>query len=111
MRERIAVHAFQRRPRHQGVLPRHIEQRGGFHHQERPQALAAAEARIAHGLEQPRRPSALAVDRGRCEQAIEQRFRVVGHLAEPVLEDRLDVHAFFHSIDAGHAFPPGTPTI
>ena len=35
-------------------------------------------------------------------QAIEQRFRVMGNLTEPVLEDRLDVQVFFHSVDAGH---------
>jgi hypothetical protein len=29
----------------------------------------------------------------------------MGDLTEPVLKDRLDVHAFFHSIDACHVFP------
>jgi len=59
------MHAFQRRARHQGVRPWHLEQGGAFHHQERPEALAAVEARIAHGLDQPRRPAQFAVQRRR----------------------------------------------
>ena len=95
--------AFQRRAGHQGVLPRHIEQRSRFHHQEWSQALAAAEAHVAHGIEQSGRPGTLALDRRRCQQAVEQRLGVLGDLTEPVLKDRLDVDAFFRSIDAGHA--------
>ena len=55
MHQRVAVHAFQRGARHQGVVPRHFEQAREFHDQEWPEPLTAAEARIAHGLEEPRR--------------------------------------------------------
>ena len=48
-------------------------------------------------------PGTLALDRRGCQQAVEQRLSVVGDLTEPVLKDRLDVDAFFRSIDAGHA--------
>jgi hypothetical protein len=61
--QRVAMHALQRRPGHQGILPWDIKQRGGFHHQEWSQALAAAEADIAHGIEQSRRPGPFALDR------------------------------------------------
>ena len=101
--QRVAMHTFQRRPGHEGILPGHIEQRGRFHHQEGPQPLAAAEAHIAHGIEQARRPGLFAVRRWRRKQAIEQGFSVVGDLTEAILKDRLDVHVFLHSVDAGHA--------
>ena len=52
MHQRVAMHAFERRARHQRVLPRHAEKCRRFNHQERPEALAAAQARIAHGLDQ-----------------------------------------------------------
>jgi len=101
------MHAFQRRARHQRILSRYVEQRGGFHHQERSQALAAAEARIAHHIKEPCRPRPFAIDRGRREQAIEQRFRVLGNPSEPVLEDGIGVNGFFfRRIDSGHAFCP-----
>ena len=63
VRQRVAMNAFQRRPGHQGILPWDIKQGGGFHHQEWSQALAAAEADIAHGIEQSRRPGPFALDR------------------------------------------------
>src|ERR1700680_3189144 len=37
----LTIHAFQRRARHKGILPRHLEQGGAFHHQEWPETLAA----------------------------------------------------------------------
>ena len=42
-------------------------------------------------------------DRWRRKQAVEQGFSVVGDLTEAILKDRLDVHAFLHSVAAGHA--------
>ena len=104
VRERVAVHAFERRRRHQRMLAPDVEQGRAFDHQERAEPLAAAEARIAHGVEQPRRPGPLAVDRGRRQQLVQERFRLFGDLTEAILEQRLDVHAFFHSVNAGHAF-------
>ncbi len=80
--QRVAVHAFQRRARHQGVLPRHVEQGRAFDDQERPEPLAAAEAGIAHGLEQPRRPARFA-RAGRCrQQPVEQDLDVGGDRIE-----------------------------
>ena len=76
------MHAFQRRARHQGVLPRHVEQGGAFHHQERPEALAAIEARIAHGLDQPRRPAQFAVRRRRRQKLFEQGLGIGGDRIE-----------------------------
>ena len=106
VRERIAMHAFERRAGHQRLLARHIEQRRALDHQERPEALAAAEAHIAHGLEQSRRARALALDRRRRQQAVEQGLGVLRDLPEAVLEHRFDIHAFFHRFAAGHAYPP-----
>ncbi len=50
MDERIAVDAFQRRARPQRLLSRDIEQAGRLDQQERPQPLARAQGRVAHGL-------------------------------------------------------------
>ena len=54
--QRIAMDAFERGTRHQGMLARNPEQRRALHHQEGPEPLAGTQARIAHGIEQPRRP-------------------------------------------------------
>ena len=82
MHQRVAMHAFERRARHQRVLPRHVEQGRAFDHQERPKPLAAAEARIAHGLEQPRRAAQFAVRRRCREEPIEERLGIGGHRIE-----------------------------
>ena len=85
--------AFERRARHQGVLAGNPEQPGALHHQERPEALAGPQTRIAHGLEQPRRPpDLLARGLGR-QQSIEHDFRVFRDLIQAFLEVRNRVHA------------------
>ena len=48
------MHAFERRAGVERILLRHAEQARRLDEQERPQALAAAEHRVAHGLDQPR---------------------------------------------------------
>jgi len=55
------VHAFERRAGHQRLRARDAEQRGRFNDQKGPEALAAAQAHIAHRGEQAGRPAALAV--------------------------------------------------
>ena len=76
------MHAFQRCAHHQGVRPRHLEQGGAFDDQKRPEALAAIEARIAHGLDQPRRPAQFARF-GLCRQKpVEQNLDIGGHRIE-----------------------------
>ena len=86
MHQRVAVDAFERGARHQGLLAATPNSDGAFHHQERPEALAAAEAGIAHGLEQARRPAELAVERVGAQQPVEQRLGVLRDLIEAVLE-------------------------
>ena len=76
MHQRIAVYAFQRRARHQGVLARYAEQGGGFDHQEGPEALAATEARIAHSLDQAGRAAGFSGDRLCGQKVVEKGFRL-----------------------------------
>ena len=59
MDQRIAVDAFERGARQQRGLARDAEHGRTLDHQERPQPLAAAEARIAHRVHQPLRPGDL----------------------------------------------------
>ena len=61
--QRIAVHAFERGAGQQRAVMGGAEQAGAFDQQKRAHALAAAQRRIAHGLEQPRRPGDLVGDR------------------------------------------------
>ena len=62
--QRVAMHAFERRAGHQGLLARRPRTaRRDSTTRNGPQPLAAAEARIAHGIEQARRPGLLAVRR------------------------------------------------
>src|SRR5580704_16959083 len=82
MHQGVAMHAFQRRARHKGILPRHLEQGGAFDDQERPEAFAAVEARIAHGLDQPRRPAQFAGHWRRRQKLIEQNLDIGGHRIE-----------------------------
>ena len=74
--QRIAVHAFERRTDHQSAFAGDVKQRGGARHQKRPQPLAPAEARVAHGVEQALGARALAVDRIGREQPVEQGFDI-----------------------------------
>ena len=107
VRQRIAVHTFERAPRQQGALAHHAEQRGALHHQERPEALAAAEADIPHRIKQPRRARKFPFDRARAQQSVQQNLDIAGHLREAVLEHRFDVDAFLHWFTTGHIHPPG----
>ena len=92
MRQRVAMHAFQRRPRHQRMRMRYTEQRGALNHEKGPQTLAAAEARMAHGVDQPRGAHPLAFNRRRRQQAIEQGLRIMGDLPKPPLEGCLAIY-------------------
>ena len=91
MRERIAVHAFERGARHQGALARRLEQDCGLDHQERAQPLASAQTHMAHRLHQALRTRALVGQRGRVEQPLEQALCVSGHSIEPLPERRCGV--------------------
>src|SRR4051794_12246055 len=84
---------FQRRARHQGMLPRHPKQGRALGHQEGSEPLAGAETRIPHGLEQPRRAADLIGLRVVAEQPIEKQIDVLRDLIEPILEFRRRVHA------------------
>ena len=57
--QRIAVDAFEGGASEQGRFTTDAEHGRAFNHQERPQPLSAAEARIAHGVHQPLRPGDL----------------------------------------------------
>ena len=86
--QRVAVHHLERRAGPQRTLALDAEQPRGLDHQEGPQPLAAAERRIAHGLEQARRPRDFARQgRGR-QQPVERRLDRVGNRLEPVVETR-----------------------
>src|SRR5262249_22644782 len=74
------------------LLARHPEQACSLDHKERAEALAGAEARIAHGVEQARRPGKLIADRRLAEQLVEQPFRVLRNLVEALLALRCRVH-------------------
>ena len=80
MHQRIAMHAFERGPRHQRLLTIDAEQACALHHQEGPEPLAGPEAGIAHGVEQPRRAAELVAREARSEQPVEQGL---GVLARP----------------------------
>ena len=83
MDQRIAMDAFQRRAGQQRGLARDAEHRGAFDHQKRPQPLAAAEARIAHGVHQPLRPRDFVGQQRVGQQLRQQRFGVFGGLVQP----------------------------
>ena len=91
--QRIAVHAFERGAGHQRLLAIDAEQRRAFHHQERTETLAGAQAGVAHGLEQPGRPADLPAQQRGAEQPVEQRLGVLRDLVETVLELRRRVHS------------------
>ena len=81
--QRVAVHAFECGPGQQRAVMGGTEKAGAFDQQERAHALAAAERRIAHGLEQPRRPGDLVGDRLVRQQPVEQRLGFGGDAGEP----------------------------
>ena len=91
--QRITVHAFERRTRHQRMLARHTEQGSGLDHEERPEPLTGAEARVAHGRKQPGRASELLSHRVRPQEPVEQRLDVLGDPVEAILELHRRVHA------------------
>jgi hypothetical protein len=74
MDQRIAVHAFERRRRHQRALARHREQGRALDHQERPKPLAAAECCITHRFDETLGSRPLPRHRRAGEQAVEKRF-------------------------------------
>ena len=84
MDQRIAVDAFQRRAGQQRGLARNAEHRRALDHQERPQPLAAAEARIAHRLHQPLRPRDLVG-----QQRVRQQFASRASVSSAVWSSRL----------------------
>jgi hypothetical protein len=96
MRERVAMHAFERRAGHQGVPARRLEQRGGLDHEKRPQPFAAAERHMAHRIHQPLRACALLGEHGVVEQQAEQRFGVGRNAVEALPERRSGVDHVVH---------------
>ena len=89
VRERIAVHAFDRASDHQRLRTRHAEQAGRLHRQKGAKALAAAERSVAHGREEAGRSRALAARRFGREQAIEQTLHIACHAFELLLKRRV----------------------
>ena len=77
MNQRIAVNAFERRAGKQRSVARNSEHGRTLDHQERPQPLAAAEARVAHGLHQAFRPRDFIGQNGVGQQLPEQGFGVL----------------------------------
>ena len=55
MHQRIAMHAFQRRPGSQRAVARHAEEGRRFDDEDGPEPLALTEGGITHGLRHPRR--------------------------------------------------------
>ena len=92
MHQRIAMDAFERGARHQGLVAVDPEQRCAFHHQERTEALAGAQAGVAHGLEQAGGPADLPAEQRGAQQPVEQRLAVLGDLVQTVLELCRRVH-------------------
>ena len=86
MDQRIAVDAFQRCAGEQRGVARHAEHGRALDHQKRAQPLAAAEARIAHGVDQPLRPRDLVGQERVGQQLGQQRFGVLGGLVEALGE-------------------------
>ena len=101
--QRIAMHAFQGRTGHQSLPARDREQCRTFHHHKGPEALAAAETGIAHGLDQARRAADLAGRRRRRQEPIQQILGVFCGRVEPRQEGA--VLAFI----PGVARPSGLP--
>ena len=82
MDQRIAVDAFQRGAGQQRGLARHAEHGRALDHQKRPQPLAAAEARIAHGVHQPLRPRDLVGQQRIGQQLRQQGFGILRGLVQ-----------------------------
>jgi hypothetical protein len=75
MDQRVAMDAFQRRAGEQRRAGGNAEQGRALHHQKRPQALAAVQAAVTHGVKQPLRPFDLVFERLVGEQFEQQCFR------------------------------------
>ncbi|MGY3107402.1 hypothetical protein ACVWW7_004029 [Bradyrhizobium sp. LM6.9] len=82
MDQRVAVDAFERRTSEQRGFAGHAEHGGALDHQERPQALAAVEARIAHCVHQSLGPGDLIGQDVVRQQAPEQRLGVISGLVQ-----------------------------
>ena len=106
--QRVAMHAFERGAGHQRLLPRDVEQARAFDHQKRPEPLAAAEARIAHGLDQPRRAGSIRPSTGRRgKKPVEQRLDIRGHRVEARRERVLGFLPFIVSLPSASGVPVG----
>ena len=94
--EQVAMHTFQRRPGHEGILPGHIEQRGQFHHQEGPRQLPAAEAQHStwHRAGAPGRAFSPCAGGGASRRSSKASVSWA-FLTEAILKNRVDVHVFF----------------
>ena len=106
MDQRITVHAFERRCRHQRTLARDREQGSAFDHQEWPEPLAAAKRRVAHRLEEALRPHPLARQRRIAEQALEHGLGRACDFGEACDELRLGVVNRHHGPCSCHASFP-----
>src|ERR1700728_344085 len=70
--KRVAMHAFERRARHQGTRARDLDKTRTFHHQEWTETLPATQAGVAHDLDKSRGPFDLALDRSRGQETFEE---------------------------------------
>jgi hypothetical protein len=84
--QRIAVNAFERGTGQQCGVAGHAEDRRTRHHQKRPQALAATEARIAHRVHQPLRPRDFVGQKRVGEKFREQRLGILRGLVQSLRE-------------------------
>ena len=82
MDQRIAMDAFERGAGQQRGLARHAEHGRTLDHQKRPQALAAAEAGIAHRVHQPLRPRDLVGQKRVGQQLRQQRLGIFSGLVQ-----------------------------
>ena len=86
MDQRIAVDAFERGAGQQRGLAGNAEHGRTFDHQKRPQALSAAEARIAHRVHQPLRPRDLVGQQRIRQQLRQQGFGILRGLVQSLGE-------------------------
>ena len=93
--------AFQRGAGHQCPLPWNAEQIGRFNDQKRAESLAAAQPRIAHGLDQPFRACRFAADRRQSQKPVQQSLGIGRHGVQTLEES-----GFFLGIIAIHHVLP-----
>ena len=84
--QRIGVQAFERCGRPDGSCPASPERTRRLDREKRPEPLAAAERRIAHGFDEAARPRDLSPLRLERELRLELRFDRRGGRCEPRLE-------------------------